>query len=104
MAKLIEKKGFNAVYITGYGVSYSKLGYPDVGLINLKEILESAKNISNSVEIPIICDADTGYGNYLNVIRTVKEFERAGISAIHLEDQQTPKKMFCSWGKYPDFN
>ena len=92
MAKTIEKSGFKAVYVSGYGVSNSKLGYPDVGIITQNEMIETAKNIASSVNIPVISDANTGYGNYLNVIRAVKEFEKSGVCGIHIEDQRTPKR------------
>jgi len=91
-AKLIEHMGFEVIYITGAGVSASMLGAPDIGLITMTEQLQQARYIVNAVKIPIICDADTGYGNPISVMRTVKEFEKAGVSAIHLEDQEIPKK------------
>lgn len=91
-ARLVEKAGFPAVYLTGSGMSMSALGAPDVGLMSFSEILDRAKRISDVVSIPVIVDADTGYGGPLNVVRTVREFERAGLSAIQLEDQSWPKK------------
>jgi 2-methylisocitrate lyase-like PEP mutase family enzyme len=91
-ARLIEKAGFPAIYLTGSGMSMSALGAPDVGLMSFAEILDRAKRIADVVSIPVIVDADTGYGGPLNVIRTVREFERAGLSAIQLEDQAWPKK------------
>lgn len=91
-AKLIEHMGFEVLYITGAGVSASLLGKPDVGLVTMTEQLTQARYIVNAVKIPVICDADTGYGNPINVMRTVIEFGNIGVAAIHLEDQQMPKK------------
>ena len=91
-AKLIEQMGFQAAYVTGAGVAVTKLGVPDIGLVAMTEQLETAKNIVNSTQIPIICDIDTGYGNALNLMRTVREFERIGVSAVQVEDQLTPKR------------
>src|SRR5690349_24995943 len=86
-AKLIEQAGFTAVYMTGAGTS-ATLGYPDYGLITMTEMVANASRIANSVSIPLISDSDTGYGNELNMFRTVQEFERAGIAGIHVEDQE----------------
>lgn len=91
-ARFVEQAGFEAVYLTGNGVSASLLGRPDVGLIDLTLITSHAHRVAASVDIPLICDADTGYGNAVNVRRTVEEFEAAGVSAIHLEDQVSPKR------------
>jgi 2,3-dimethylmalate lyase len=91
-AKLAEHVGFEALYITGAGIAAGLLGVPDIGLVTMTEQLEQARRIVGATDLPVICDADTGYGNPLNVLRTVKEFERAGIYAIHLEDQVMPKK------------
>lgn len=91
-AKIIETMGFEAVYMTGNGATASQIGKPDVGLLSMTEMVATAQRISNTVNIPIIADADTGYGNKNNVARTVKEYEQVGVSAIHLEDQVTPKK------------
>lgn len=91
-ARIIEEAGFAAVYMTGFGTSASLLGRPDVGLLTQTEMVEHARRIVQAVRIPVIADADTGYGNPLNVIRTVQEYERAGVAGIHLEDQITPKK------------
>lgn len=91
-AKIIEKIGFQAVYMTGYGTSASVLGQPDVGLLSMTEMAKRAGDIAKAVNVPVIADADTGYGNPLNVRRTVMEYERAGIAAIQLEDQVFPKK------------
>lgn len=91
-ARLVEQAGFPAVYLTGSGMSMSMLGAPDVGLVSFAEVLQQAARIADVVSIPIIVDADTGYGGPLNVIRTIRGFERAGVSAIQLEDQAWPKK------------
>lgn len=91
-ARLVEMAGFPALYVTGSGVSISALGAPDVGVMSFGEILDRIKRITDTVTIPVIADADTGYGGPLNVIRTVREFERAGVSAIQIEDQTWPKK------------
>jgi 2-methylisocitrate lyase-like PEP mutase family enzyme len=89
--RLIEQAGFEAVYMTGAGTS-ATLGYPDYGLVTMTEMVANASRIANSIQVPLISDSDTGYGNELNVFRTVQEFERAGIAAIHIEDQVFPKK------------
>ena len=91
-ARFVEQAGFEAVYMTGNGVSASLLGRPDVGLVDLTLIASHAHRVATCVDIPLICDADTGYGNAVNVRRTVEEFESAGAAAIHLEDQLSPKR------------
>ena len=91
-ARFVEQAGYEAVYMTGNGVSASLLGRPDVGLIDLTLIASHAHRVAACVDIPLICDADTGYGNAVNVRRTVEEFEAAGVAAIHLEDQVAPKR------------
>ena len=91
-ARLVEVAGFDAAYVTGSGVSMSALGAPDMGALSFGEILDRVRRICDAVSIPIIADADTGYGGPLNVIRTMREFERAGVSAVQLEDQEWPKK------------
>ncbi|MCD2513164.1 isocitrate lyase/PEP mutase family protein [Comamonas endophytica] len=91
-ARLVEKAGFPAVYVTGSGVSISRLGAPDVAVISFAEQLDQVHRIADVVDIPVIADADTGYGGPLNVMRTVREFEKAGVSAIQIEDQDWPKK------------
>src|ERR1700757_3209787 len=90
-AKLIEQAGFSAVYMTGAGTA-ATLGYPDFGLVTMSEMVANAGRIAAAVERPVIADADTGYGNELNVFRTVREFERSGVAGIHIEDQEFPKK------------
>jgi 2-methylisocitrate lyase-like PEP mutase family enzyme len=91
-AKLVEQAGFPVVYMTGYGVSASRLGMPDMGFAGLAEMADHARNMAAAVSIPLIADADTGYGNALNVRRTVQLYEAAGVAALHLEDQQLPKR------------
>ena len=91
-ARLIERAGFPAVYMTGSGVSISALGFPDIGLVSLYEVCVRLEQIASAVALPVIADADTGFGNPLNVLRTVTELERRGASAIQLEDQEMPKK------------
>ncbi len=92
-ARLVEKAGFEAAYITGSGVSISRLGAPDVGLVSFGEVLDQVRRIADVTTLPIIADADTGFGGGpLNVIRTAREFEKAGISAIQIEDQADPKR------------
>ena len=91
-ARLVEQGGFAATYVTGSGVSLSALGAPDVGLMSFDEVMDRIKRIADSISIPVIADVDTGYGGPLNIARTVMEMERAGVSAIQLEDQAWPKK------------
>ena len=91
-ARIIEMAGFEAVYMTGYGTSASVLGQPDVGLLTMTEMAERARNIAAAVQVPVIADGDTGFGNPLNVARTVQAYERAGAAAIQLEDQVFPKR------------
>jgi carboxyvinyl-carboxyphosphonate phosphorylmutase len=91
-ARMIEQAGFPAVYMTGFGSSAALLGRPDVGLLTMSQMVDNARRIAQAVDVPVIADADTGYGNPLNVIRTVQEYELAGVSAIHIEDQVTPKR------------
>jgi 2-methylisocitrate lyase-like PEP mutase family enzyme len=98
-ARLIEEAGFPAAYMTGFGTAAGRLGRPDVGLLTLSEMVDNARRIADAVDIPVIADADTGYGNPLNVIRTVREYEAAGVAAIHLEDQVMPKKCGHMEGK-----
>ncbi|HBY95985.1 MAG: isocitrate lyase/PEP mutase family protein [Ardenticatenaceae bacterium] len=91
-AKLIEAAGFNCCYMTGSGTAAARLGAPDVGLTTLSEMVGNARAIAQCIGIPLIADADTGFGNAINVIRTVREYENAGVAAIHIEDQVMPKK------------
>lgn len=98
-AKIVEARGFNSVYMTGYGTSAGQLGLPDLGFITMTEMVANAGRIADAVEIPLIADADTGYGNPINVIRTVREYEKAGVAAIHIEDQTWPKRCGHMAGK-----
>ena len=91
-AKLIEKAGFPAVYMTGAGTSVAQLGRPDLGLASMTEMVANAAALADILEVPLIADADTGYGGVLNVRRTVRQYERAGVAAIHIEDQDMPKR------------
>jgi methylisocitrate lyase len=90
-ARLIERAGFPLIYVTGGGIARS-MGYPDMGLLTMSEVIMRVKNIVEVTNIPVLADADTGYGNALNVMRTVREFETVGAAGIHIEDQITPKK------------
>ena len=91
-ARLVERAGFPAVYMTGYGTSASRLGLPDLGYAGLAEMADHARNLAAAVSIPLIADADTGYGNALGVRRTVQAYEAAGVAALHIEDQVAPKR------------
>lgn len=91
-ARVIEKTGFNAIYMTGYGQAASALGKPDIGLLSMTEMLDRARKLVSAVNIPVIADADTGFGNAITVMRTVEEYEAAGVAAIQLEDQVAPKR------------
>ena len=91
-AYFIQRAGFKTAYMTGYGAACSLLGRPDLGELTMTEIVDHAGRIADAIEIPLICDADTGYGGPLNVQRTVREFEKAGVAAIHIEDQVEPKR------------
>jgi 2,3-dimethylmalate lyase len=91
-ARLVERAGFRAVYMTGFGASASRLGLPDLGYAGLAEMADHARNLAAAVEIPLIADADTGYGNALGVRRTVRAYEAAGVAALHIEDQVAPKR------------
>ena len=98
-ARLVEEAGFDAAYMTGFGTAAARLGRPDVGLLTLTEMADNARRLAQAVEIPVIADADTGYGNPINVIRTVQEYEAAGVAAVHIEDQVMPKKCGHMEGK-----
>ena len=97
-AKTVEDTGFDAIYVTGFGTA-ARYGYPDVGLITQTEMVQNLRAICRATTIPVIADMDTGYGNPLNVRRTVREYERAGVSGFHLEDQVFPKKCGFMEGK-----
>jgi carboxyvinyl-carboxyphosphonate phosphorylmutase len=98
-ARLVEQAGFDAVYMTGFGTAASLLGRPDIGLLGRAEMVDNARRIVDAVTVPVVSDADTGYGNPINVVHTVRSFERAGVAAIHLEDQVTPKRCGHMEGK-----
>jgi 2-methylisocitrate lyase-like PEP mutase family enzyme len=90
-AKTIAHAGFDAVYMTGAGTA-ATLGYPDYGLVTMSEMADNAGRLASAVDVPVIADADTGYGNELNATRTVREYERRGVAGLHIEDQGFPKK------------
>ena len=90
-ARLVEEAGFEAAYLSGGAVARS-MGLPDIGLVTMSEVIERAAQVVAAVKIPVIADADTGYGNAINLVRTVREYERVGVAAIHIEDQITPKR------------
>ena len=91
-ARIAQQIGFQAVAFSGNAVSASILGAPDIGVLGMAEVVEHAGRIARNLQIPLLCDADTGYGGVMNVVRTVREFEAAGIAGIHIEDQVTPKR------------
>lgn len=91
-ARLVARTGFQAIYMTGSGTTAVRLGMPDVGLLTMTEMADNAARIADASGLPLIADADTGYGGPMNVVRTVKAYERAGAAAIHIEDQQWPKR------------
>ncbi len=97
-ARIVEEVGFPLCVVTGAGVSMCR-GYPDVGFVTMEEMVSNARYIAEAVRIPVIVDADNGYGNALNVMRTVREFERAGVAGIHIEDQVWPKRCGHMFGK-----
>ena len=94
-AKLAQEAGFKAVMTSGFAVSASLLGLPDVELYTMTENLGVVRNVANAVTVPVVADTDTGYGNAINVMRTVREFEQAGASAVIFEDQEVPKRCPC---------
>ncbi|MEO6881471.1 MAG: isocitrate lyase/PEP mutase family protein [Mycobacteriaceae bacterium] len=98
-ARLVAQAGFDAVYMTGFGTSATLLGRPDVGLLGGAEMADNARRMAAAVDVPLIADADTGYGNPVNVVRTVREYEQAGVAAIQLEDQVAPKRCGHMTGK-----
>jgi len=91
-AKVLERAGFPAVYMTGYGTSLALLGLPDAGLATMSEMHLNARYIANAVRVPVIADSDNGYGNAINLIRTVREYIQTGVAGIHIEDQAIPKR------------
>ena len=98
-ARLVEQAGFDVVYMGGFATTASLLGRPDVALLNSGQLIDNATRIVDTTTIPVVADADTGYGNALNVVTTVRAYERAGVSAIHLEDQLAPKRCGHMQGK-----
>jgi len=97
-AKIAERTGFKAVYMTGFGTAAAR-GFPDLGLLTMTEMVQNVRAIAHAVKVPVICDADTGYGNPVNVWRTVREYEEAGAAALHIEDQVFPKRCGFLQGK-----
>ena len=91
-AKIIQQAGFPAVYMTGAGTSVARLGYPDLALATMTEMVSNARDIAEVVDIPVIADADTGYGGVLNIQRTIRQYEGSGVAAVHIEDQEFPKR------------
>lgn len=98
-ARLVAQAGFQAVYMTGFGTSASLLGQPDIGLLSFAEMADQARRLAEAVDVPLIADADDGYGNPLNVMRTVREYAAAGVAALHIEDQVAPKRCGHMEGK-----
>ncbi|WP_255152129.1 isocitrate lyase/PEP mutase family protein [Halorarius halobius] len=91
-ARAADMVGFDALYMTGFGTSLAKTGLPDAGLVTMTEMVENGHNIQNTASVPVVCDADNGYGNATNVVRTVREYAHTGVGAIHIEDQTAPKR------------
>ncbi len=91
-ARIIEQAGFPVVYMTGAGTSVARLGYPDLALATMTEMVANAADIAAAIEVPVIADADTGYGGILNIQRTIRQYERSGVAAVHIEDQEFPKR------------
>ena len=91
-ARLVALEGFDAVYMTGFGTSLTRLGAPDVGLLTATEMIDNASRIADASGLPTVADADTGYGNPINVRRTLRDYEKAGVAGVHLEDQTWPKR------------
>jgi 2,3-dimethylmalate lyase len=97
-ARIVEQVGYPLCVVTGAGVSMCR-GYPDVGLLTMEETVDNARYIAEAVDIPVVCDADNGYGNAINAMRTVRAFEQAGVAGIHIEDQVWPKRCGHMFGK-----
>ena len=91
-ARLVKLEGFEAIYMTGFGTSLTRLGLPDVGLLTATEMIDNASRIVDASELPLIADADTGYGNPINTRRTIRDYEKAGVAGVHIEDQSWPKR------------
>jgi 2-methylisocitrate lyase-like PEP mutase family enzyme len=98
-AAVADQIGFDAIYMTGYGTSLSRIGYPDAGFVTMPEMVENAGSIQERIDVPLIADADNGYGNATNVVRTVREYIKTGIGAIHIEDQTFPKRCGHTQGR-----
>ncbi|MEQ1949404.1 MAG: isocitrate lyase/PEP mutase family protein, partial [Bryobacteraceae bacterium] len=98
-AKIAERAGFKAVFLSGYAASAVRLGAPDVGLLTLTEMVDCAARIADAVDVPVFADGDNGHGNATNVIRAMKQFEKAGVAAIFFEDQVSPKRCGHMSGK-----
>jgi 2,3-dimethylmalate lyase len=91
-ARLVKLEGFQAIYMTGFGTSLTRLGMPDVGLLTATEMIDNASRIVDASELPLVADADTGYGNPINTRRTIRDYEKAGVAGVHIEDQAWPKR------------
>lgn len=91
-ARMVAMEGFEVCYMTGFGTSLTRLGMPDIGLLTMSEMIDNAARIVDACGMPLVADADTGYGNPMNVRRTIREYERAGVAGVHLEDQAWPKR------------
>ena len=91
-AMVLEKAGFEFIYMSGYATSLTLFGWPDVGLLTETEMVTNARNIARAVNVPVIADADTGFGNAINMIRTIEDYEAAGTAGVHIEDQVSPKR------------
>jgi len=91
-ARLVAREGFEAIYMTGFGTSLTRLGMPDVGLLTASEMVDNAARVADASGLPLLADADTGYGNPINVRRTIRDYEKAGVAGVHLEDQVWPKR------------
>ena len=91
-ARLVARAGFDAVYMTGFGTSLTRVGMPDVGLLTATEMVDNASRIADASGLPVVADADTGYGNPINTRRTIRDYEKAGVAGVHLEDQSWPKR------------
>lgn len=91
-ARLVALEGFEAIYMTGFGTSLTRLGLPDVGLLTASEMVDNAYRIADASGLPLVADADTGYGNPINTRRTIRDYEKAGVAGVHIEDQSWPKR------------
>jgi 2-methylisocitrate lyase-like PEP mutase family enzyme len=98
-ARVANAVGFDALYMSGYGTSLTTVGYPDVGLVTMDEVVENAGNIQEHVDVPLVADCDNGYGNATNVVRSVREYVKTGTAGVHIEDQQSPKRCGHTGGR-----